>query len=281
MSICPRCRSMDSISAFLVPKLKVEIYVCRFCDTLWTHRDIVGTEAFVDAGVFLQTHGLTKGEPDLVEISNRIASDPTEQPDLDGRVALGRAFLADGKTAEALHHFEAVLELQPSHVGALEGAWTAADTLRDALKARRYGLAFGLALRNQELADGALVQEKSLKLTDVVGMDALKRQIQVSFLGPLKTPELRKLYRKSACSSLGRPAVGRPSWRERWPANWKPPSSMSKSPASSAAVWAKVRTGFAGCLTSCMSERRWCCSSMSSTPSDPSDHSSVRCRPYG
>lgn len=56
------------------------------------------------------------------------------------------------------------------------------------------------------------VEQSSMTLGDVAGMDAVKRRLQVAFLGPLRNPEYRKMYGKSLRGGLmlyGPPGCGK------------------------------------------------------------------------
>ncbi|MGA5300145.1 AAA family ATPase [Nucisporomicrobium flavum] len=56
------------------------------------------------------------------------------------------------------------------------------------------------------------VESSKVRLADVGGMDAVKERLELSFLGPLRDPELRKLYGKSLRGGLmlyGPPGCGK------------------------------------------------------------------------
>jgi AAA+ superfamily predicted ATPase len=56
------------------------------------------------------------------------------------------------------------------------------------------------------------VERPELRLEDVVGLEAVKRRLELAFLGPLRNPELMRMYRKSARGGLmlyGPPGCGK------------------------------------------------------------------------
>jgi SpoVK/Ycf46/Vps4 family AAA+-type ATPase len=62
------------------------------------------------------------------------------------------------------------------------------------------------------LEDVIEVEQSSVSLADVGGMDAVKQQIERSFLGPMRSPELREMYGKSLRGGLllyGPPGCGK------------------------------------------------------------------------
>ncbi len=69
------------------------------------------------------------------------------------------------------------------------------------------------------------VEQPSVTLANVGGLDDVKRRLEASFLGPLRNPELRPCtgsrFAVASCSTDHR-AAARPLWHEPWPASWVP-----------------------------------------------------------
>jgi SpoVK/Ycf46/Vps4 family AAA+-type ATPase len=68
------------------------------------------------------------------------------------------------------------------------------------------------ALLRNAASDGVDIEAPGMTLADVGGLDDVKRQIELSFLGPMRNPELRQMYGKSLRGGLllyGPPGCGK------------------------------------------------------------------------
>ncbi len=126
------------------------------------------------------------------------------------RNQLAEALLAAGEGEEALLHARAVLGADPAHLEGLRIASEAAEAvgnselasgyqrLREALDHHATGPGVMLVGPDrpepQVEADVYLEARPKTTLTDVGGMEAVKRELQRSFLGPMRQPELREMY---------------------------------------------------------------------------------------
>lgn len=159
------------------------------------------------------------------------------------RLHLAELLLGAGQPARALEHCVQVLARQPDHVEALQTAARAASAageesradgyrrLADALGARRpdvpeappvdhqdEGPAPDNVVKLRSVRGGAdddapfEVEQSQVRLSDVAGMDDVKRRLQMAFLAPMQNPEMRKLYGKSLRGGLllyGPPGCGK------------------------------------------------------------------------
>lgn len=150
------------------------------------------------------------------------------EPDNDGlRRHLAEQELLSGDAPAALAHCRRLLGSDPGDPGLLDLAARAARAAGDEATAARYQAALGprpsappaadpLSARpadreprrrpvghegwddEDDDADGddgwLAVERPDVRLADVGGMDAVKRRLQLSFLGPLANPELRATY---------------------------------------------------------------------------------------
>lgn len=146
---------------------------------------------------------------------------------------------------EALRHVQAVLGQRPDDVDALAAGAVAAEAagqpdqatayrrLRDALTGGETApeaktavpaperLAAGEALEDEAAVDAFLdqifadstdLERPAITLADVGGLEDVKRRLQTSFLGPMRNPDLRKMYGKSLRGGLllyGPPGCGK------------------------------------------------------------------------
>ena len=171
-------------------------------------------------------------DPSIVEaLDAAVAADP-ENTAL--RVHFARVLLDADLHARALAQAEVVLAARPADVAALEVASAAAratgDTTRadgfDQLLAALGGvtepapapeLATPLAssfdveleaLLQNAAEDPVDVESVRMTLADVGGLDDVKAELERKFLGPMRNPELRAMYRQVAAR---RPAPVRPA----------------------------------------------------------------------
>ena len=162
------------------------------------------------------------------------------QPDaIPLRLHLAGLLLASGAEAAALDEYTAVLARDPLNRGALEGGATAAERLGDANRASSYRALLQVAPSGQarpEPAPPAVHEDEAedevkvkagdgsaalpwweaaftgTTLKDVGGMEQVKHRLDVSFLAPMRNPELRATYRKSLRGGLllyGPPGCGK------------------------------------------------------------------------
>lgn len=136
------------------------------------------------------------------------------------RLELAGELLTRGEPEEALLHARAVLARAPAEHRALGvaeracrglGDDRAADgyaTLRAALGAASAPAAGGPA----EAADGLVVEGSDVRLADVGGLADVKEQLEQTFFGPLRNPEVRDYYGLSVGGGLlmyGPPGCGK------------------------------------------------------------------------
>src|SRR5712691_5855360 len=142
------------------------------------------------------------------------------------RLHLAGMLLELGAEGEALEQYVHVLAREPANVDALRGAQRAAEAAGDAARAdgyRRLADALSgrpaadeapdatpagareepLATRSDPLKpDWWDAEFPTLKLTDVGGMEEVKRRLNVAFLGPLRNPEVLRAYGRALRGGL-------------------------------------------------------------------------------
>jgi len=159
----------------------------------------------------------------------REAVDRAGPEDATLRVHLAQTLLAAGRPADAFEVCREVLTGAPGHLLALElaaqacrampGCEARADRYAETARALSaaasaeqepaHGGATILTLAPPPVEDAA---RNPIRLEHVAGMEAVKRRLQLSFLGPLQNPELRALYGKSLRGGLllwGPPGCGK------------------------------------------------------------------------
>ncbi|RKZ58827.1 MAG: ATP-binding protein [Candidatus Parabeggiatoa sp. nov. 2] len=152
--------------------------------------------------------------------------------DHDLALHLANLLLETESYAEALPLFQQVLTTQPNNVKALRGAWQAADKLGkenlavgykqllSALEPTNSDIKFNnestdetgnvqnlpqrtrqaelrLVKGGEDISQYVEVEDSEVFLKDVGGMEQVKRRLHLSFLGPIKNPQLMKTYGKS------------------------------------------------------------------------------------
>ena len=155
-------------------------------------------------------------DPTLLSSLERAVAATPDDPAL--RVHLAQMLLAAGRADAALEHCREVLAREGDHPEAA----ALAEEARDALAERGDGdddaprLAEVVPLRLVQGGDGDpadLGLERSrITLADVGGMDEVKKRLNLAFLGPMRNPELRRLYGKSLRGGLllyGPPGCGK------------------------------------------------------------------------
>jgi ATP-dependent 26S proteasome regulatory subunit len=176
-------------------------------------------------------------DPELVRaLRAAVERDPDSLP---LRLHLAGLLLELGAEAEALEQYAYVLQRDPANADALRGAQRAAEATGDAARADGYrrladalagrpgeqpggdtGAAQGRAEREEPLpaGDDPLkpgwwdAEFPTLRLADVGGMEAVKRRLNVAFIGPLRNPEVLRAYGRALRGGLllyGPPGCGK------------------------------------------------------------------------
>jgi len=158
------------------------------------------------------------------------------------RLHLISLFAGAGQSSAVLDHCAILLAKEPDNVEALGFAAKAAEATGDADKAQRYGRLLralepkkAQSLTGQDappptispdpvkkaplrlVASGGEEisyesEEPGITLADVAGMEEAKRRLNLSFLAPLRNPEMMKMYGKSLTGGLmlyGPPGCGK------------------------------------------------------------------------
>ena len=156
------------------------------------------------------------------------------QPDaVPLRLHLAGLLLESGAEVQALGHFEQVLNRDPENLDALLGATKAAEALGNARESVEFRSRLNAARHTEPVAHGAAgddddsndlaapatgskgwweVEVSKVTMADVGGMENVKRRLEVSFLGPMRNPDLRAAYGKSLRGGLllfGPPGCGK------------------------------------------------------------------------
>jgi len=164
-------------------------------------------------------------DPELIRaLRAAVDRDPDSLP---LRLHLAGMLLDLGAAVEALEQFTRVLAHDPANAAALRGAQRAAETAGDETRAegyRRLADALGGAAREPEEPVPASGPEDARKpdwwdaefptltLTDVGGMEDVKRRLNIAFIGPLRNPGVLRAYGKSLRGGLllyGPPGCGK------------------------------------------------------------------------
>jgi len=184
----------------------------------------------------------------LTAIEAAVEAEPTNTA---LRLHLSSLLFEDAQFAESLKQAQTVLAEEPVNIDALRNAAEAAEKLGDLGKAESYRKLLNALGGNAEtekpqmvraspnyslndewadvltdddsekmrLREGAEEQDflfetetPDTKLSDVAGMEAVKRRLHLAFLAPLQNPEMMKLYGKSLRGGLmlyGAPGCGK------------------------------------------------------------------------
>jgi len=171
-------------------------------------------------------------DPELVSAMRAaVERDPDSLP---LRLHLASLLLDLGAEAEALEQYAHVLQRDPANADALRGAQRAAEAAGDSARADGYRrLADALAGKPHEERpaqdraerEGPLAagddplkpgwwdaEFPTLHLSDVGGMEDVKRRLNVAFIGPLRKPEVLRAYGKALRGGLllyGPPGCGK------------------------------------------------------------------------
>src|SRR5579871_1996515 len=146
--LCPKCRSGARIYRFAVDSLAITAYACERCESLWTHRDVIGPSTAVPASLFLAAQGLDSTQlassardynwdgSDAVAAARAAAeADPSH---VGNGIALATALQEANDPAGALSQFVRVLTLDPVNLQALYGAAQCAALTGDAVREQGY-----------------------------------------------------------------------------------------------------------------------------------------------
>jgi AAA+ superfamily predicted ATPase len=168
-----------------------------------------------------------------------------ESPDdADLRLHVAELLAGSGDSAAALGHLRVVLQQRPDEVRALTLARDASASVGDEALAARYGkLAAALGAPADEAANAGAAppkpvhandcpatdepldefdaflrdvvaqdEQRRVRLGDVAGLADVKRRLELSFLGPLRVPELRAQFRSGLRGGMllyGPPGCGK------------------------------------------------------------------------
>ncbi len=167
--------------------------------------------------------------------------------DAELRLHLAALLMDDSRAADALPHYAAVLAADPANVGALKGAHRAATEAGETARADGYEKLLASLGAERDTSDGGRddaaettrpervreggppqlrvvggtandldlerdAEDSRITLDDVAGLEAVKRRIELAFLGPLKNPAMAKAYGKKLRGGLllyGPPGCGK------------------------------------------------------------------------
>lgn len=174
-------------------------------------------------------------DPVIRELSNAVDKSPDV---IELRMHLAGLLADKGRYAEALGHCSTALTREPGNATALALlqrcsaalAATPAEAPAPAAQPPATGEGFDWSSAEEEVADIIepafveqppdavneddfdVVQRVRVRLDDVAGMDEVKRQLDLSLLGPIRNPELMKAFKVSARGGLllyGPPGCGK------------------------------------------------------------------------
>lgn len=150
-----------------------------------------------------------------------VMTDPTVLEALEGAVAaapdndtlrfhLCDLLIAAGKPSRALQLCAELLNRKPDHAEAIAKVAQATAALRPA--EAKEPLAEVVHLKAVSKDDDFEATTSTIKLSDVAGMDEVKRRLDLAFLAPMRNPEVRRMYGKSLRGGLllyGPPGCGK------------------------------------------------------------------------
>jgi AAA+ superfamily predicted ATPase len=175
-------------------------------------------------------------DPELVRaLREAVERNPDSLP---LRLHLAGMLLDLGAESEALEQYAHVLERDPANMDGLRGAQRAAEATGDTTRAegyRRLADALSGGGRDEPAAPSAAAKGRTreeplggdddplkpgwwdaefptLRLTDVGGMEDVKRRLNVAFIGPLRNPEVMRAYGRALRGGLllyGPPGCGK------------------------------------------------------------------------
>jgi SpoVK/Ycf46/Vps4 family AAA+-type ATPase len=158
---------------------------------------------------------------------------------LDLRAAYADALLRHQDYVNALDQAQKILQRRPDHLGALKVAQTAATATDQGPLAESFGRMIRALEPNpldqilnapplsdderenrerhqhgREIPAGDMFEtvKSDIKLANIAGLESVKRRLWLSFLGPLKDENIRKLYKKNLTGGLmlyGPPGCGK------------------------------------------------------------------------
>jgi SpoVK/Ycf46/Vps4 family AAA+-type ATPase len=161
-------------------------------------------------------------DPLLASLLAAVDANPDDVP---LRLHVAELLLTRGRPADALAHCGVVLQRDPANTegiallaratAALTGGprpsdfdWRAAEEqVRDIVEP-----AFVSDTSDEEGTDPVIDTAATVRLDDVGGMEQVKERLQTAFLGPMRNPELAKMYGKSLRGGLllyGPPGCGK------------------------------------------------------------------------
>jgi len=185
-------------------------------------------------------------DPTLIEaLRTTVEANPENLP---LRIHFASLLLQAKMPGEALEHSAFVLSKDPANIEALRIAAPAAEASNETARAQGYRRLLDALSWNsakgliddvvpsepaptapikpderervtegdgdfeQNLADRWITERPEIKLANVAGMESVKKRLNTSFLGPMRNPEMRKLYGKSLRGGLllyGPPGCGK------------------------------------------------------------------------
>jgi SpoVK/Ycf46/Vps4 family AAA+-type ATPase len=179
----------------------------------------VGQQRCTRGSIASAVVGVMAQERSVIEaLEAAVAAD---QGNVTLRCHLAELLAEAGRHAEAAEHAAKILQTDPAHPGALRVLATSAEALRGDRVAEDQP---GVPGTVDELLDrwegsdplteieiGELTAP-GIRLADVGGMDEVKQRLEVSFLGPLRHPEIKARFGKSLRGGLllwGPPGCGK------------------------------------------------------------------------
>jgi hypothetical protein len=222
-------------------------------------------------------------------LTSLLAAVSAAPDDVPLRLHVAELLAAAQRVPEALPHVTHALTVQPGDTAAIAllqrlGAMLAApatpqpptefdwgqaeDQVRDVRQP-----AFAQDSPSAVTEDVDLAERPSLRLADVGGMEQVKQRLELSFLGPIRNPQLASAFGATAAGGLllyGPPGCGKTFIAAPWPARSGPgspssawPTCWTCGPAAASATWPRSspRPG---------ATPRACCSSTRSTRSGTS-----------
>jgi SpoVK/Ycf46/Vps4 family AAA+-type ATPase len=168
-------------------------------------------------------------------VSSLLAAVAASPDDLPLRLRVASVLLARGRAAQAVEHCSAVLQRDGSNAEAIALLARVTEALaaqQPVVRAEPVSRApakpeFDWSAAEEQVsdivpppfvADGSPtapvedVETSTVRLADVGGLDAVKHRLEVAFLGPIRSPELARMYGKSPAGGLllyGPPGCGK------------------------------------------------------------------------
>lgn len=169
------------------------------------------------------SHSAAAADPRIAALQEAIAAGSGDVAGLC--VHLAGLMVTSGRHSEAIALLRDVILDDPGNVAALEIAARAHAGSGDSARSERYASAADRLEASTSRPDATVLRlvtrgrpgtspraDGSVLLDDVAGMEKVKRRLQLSFLGPLRNPQLRAAYGKSLRGGLllwGPPGCGK------------------------------------------------------------------------